>query len=674
MLALATSAQVGPVLNELMASNRGAHRTLIGCTPDWVEVLNPTNKEVDLLGWRVTMAGKQHVFAHNLFIPPLSRIVLWCDGRTQEGDEHLAFKLDRKGGAVMLIAPDGVTIHDVLTYPAMPDNVSIGRLPDGKDGWSFFTVPTPGEVNRSDQGLVRSRCRGPLATVAPGFHQGPMRIELVSEPGCHVRYTLDGMDPGCDAALDHEGPIALDASTALRAVAVGDHLLPSTEFTGTYVIGGNIREAIALTMDPEDLWNDSIGIYTNGRFNNNTRSGPGWERDGRLQRFGESAIDVRAKLHGSGSRGLRKRSFKVRARHGRPFSFGDGTVTSEAILRADASPHAWLRNTAIETVVRRHALHVEVQPSTSLPLYINAAYWGLYRSMPSKDDDWLRQRAGAEALDVLEGPAAAPVRGSAAQYHRAIELLTQGAPMDSIDEAIDTRSLIDLACIDLWTGRADHDLNVRCFRPKEYGGRWRWVLFDMDLWAPSGENSVERMCSAAVPETPFVPQLLAHAELGPRLLARMTALQASVFAEIPTVADSLHRVHAEALLMDHRRWELELESPHPDSCLALMKRFASERPDHLFEQLARRSGRKVRTLIIEVPPAHEAVVLLDGLKLASGRHIVRCFTGVEVPIEARARDGYEFAGWKGLAFDSSAGVVDLSKTRTIRPLLREMVP
>src|SRR5690606_12774530 len=162
--------------------------------------------------------------------------------------------------------------------------------------------------------------------------------------------------------------------------------------------------------------------------------------------------------------------------------------------------------------------------------HLNGRYWGLYRWMPAKDAEWLRHISGAEAVDVLEGPATVALSGKDTHFREARRALLGSATADSIDALIDLGSLIDLACIDLWTGRADHDLNVRCYRPRERGGRWRWVLFDMDLWAPAAENSVERMCSAPVPETPYVPQLLGHPELRPKLLARITALNAVVFA------------------------------------------------------------------------------------------------------------------------------------------------
>ena len=159
-----------------------------------------------------------------------------------------------------------------------------------------------------------------------------------------------------------------------------------------------------------------------------------------------------------------------------------------------------------------------------------------------------------------------------------------------------------------------------------------------------------------------------------QLLARITALQAVVFSRAGDVADSIHRAHEPELLADFRRWELELDMPHPDSSLALLQAFASKRPQHLFDHLARRTGRKWRTVSIEAPSPDQGQVLIDGLPLEPGRHEVRCFSGVPVRIELRVTEGYEFAGWKGVDLDDAHGTVDLSRAKNVRPMIRAVLP
>lgn len=666
-------AQNRVLLNEVLPGNQGITTDSTGHTPDWVELFNPSSREIDLNGWRIAMAGRQHVFTAPLVIPAEGYRIVWCDGRTSEGGDHIAFKLAREGGALLLIAPDGITIADVFTYPIVRGNVSIGRLPDGAKAWSFFQEPTPGARNSSSSGAIRGTCTTPVASHASGFHDGPLDVELRSDAGSTLHYTMDGSLPTREHGTLYDKPIHLETSTTIRAIAMSAGHLPSDPMCATYIIGNGSGGGLALSLSPEDLWDDSTGIYTTGVFNNNTRSGRDWERSGVAEWFGGDAKAVGVRISGSGSRGARKRSFKLYA-HGDAFRFADGTRTEEGQLRADAGPSAFLRNTTIEELVRQYHLDLAMQPTTAVPLYLNAKPWGLYRWMPAKDDEWLKQQSGAQALDVLEGPAFRAMSGSNTHFLRAQELLVGGASLDTIEAMIDIGSLIDLACIDLWTGRADHELNVRCYRPREKGGRWRWVLYDMDLWAPPNENSAQRMALAAAPETPFVPQLLAQPGLQVRLLARISALQATAFARLGALADSIHHAHEPQLLADFRRWELELGMPHPDSSLAALQAFAAARPPHLFAHLARSTARKLRTTIIEAPSAELGQLFLDGLPLSPGRHEVMCFSGVPVELEVRPANDVEFTGWKGADLEAPKGSVDLSRGRMVRAVLRALVP
>lgn len=676
------NAQRGLVINELQAANHTTLTDADGRTPDWIEVYNAGHTSVDMLGMRLAIAGRQHVIDAPLMVPAKGHVLLRCDARPESGVDHLGFTLSRDGGTALLIAADGTTIMDVFTWPALSSDLSMGRLPDGAGSWSFFEQPTPGAANRSVIAM-RSRTGIPIADRVSGRYEAPFALTIISPEGGAIRYTLDGSTPSIDHGERYAGPLAIDANTVVRVRAFVPGKLVSEELVATYVIGGAPTNGIAIAVAPADLWSDSSGIYHNGAQANHTRKGMAWERRATVQFLDDTSMSmpVGLRISGSGSRGLAKRSFKLYARdryeslrEGLPFA--DGTYFNEGLLRADASPNAFLRNLLFEAVVQRYDLHLEVQASTPLPLYLNAEYWGLYRWMPPKDAQWLQHVSGAEAVDVLEGPAATALSGTDDSFLAAQRALFAGASLDTIDALIDTRSLIDLACIDLFTGRADHDLNVRCYRPRQPGGQWRWVLFDMDLWAPAAENSLERMCSATAPETPYVPQLLAHPDLQLRLLARTTALLATVFepAAARAMVDSLFRAHVIALLADHERWEEDLERPTPLTSARELDAFIAARPAHLLRHLSERTGRALRAVTISVPGGDQGRVLLEGLPMLPGEHTVRCFRGVPLLLEVITTDGWEFAGWKGLDVDGPIATADLSMSKSIRPLFRAVVP
>lgn len=250
------------------------------------------------------------------------------------------------------------------------------------------------------------------------------------------------------------------------------------------------------------------------------------------------------------------------------------------------------------------------------------------------------------------------------------------APMDTLARYFDLDNLIDLACLDLYTGRADHDLNVRLYRPRHQGGRWRWVMFDMDLWAPAEENSTERMASGTAAETPYVPQLLRQPELQQKLLARMTALLATALSPVSALstADSLYASHASDMHADHERWRSEIQRPDPSVSAAELRSFILQRPTHLLEDIGARTGRKLKTMTIAVPPAEEGSLSIEGLALSPGLHEVVGFAGVQLHISLAPTDGHEPTGWKGTDEEGTTIVVDPADVRSLRPVIRPSVP
>lgn len=678
----AMAAQQSVLINELQAANRRTFVAEDGSTPDWIELYNPATSAVDLAGMRFAVVGRTHVVQGPLTIGAGEHRIIWFDGAPERGVDHAGFTLPRKGGTLLLIAADGLSVLDVFTYPAMAGDLSVGRLTDGSKAWSFFAEATPGKSNPG--GLaVHGRTAAPIMDTAYTGSQERTVLPLLADEGASIRYTTDGTEPTLMNGAPYTGPITIDRDLVVRARAFHEGRLPSKEFCSTYHGGADPQEGITVAMDPIGLSDDSIGINVEGALANFSRKGRTWERLAMVKFNGmtDAPIPIGISIHGSGSRSLPKRSFKLHARDRydspvKGLRTTGGEYFQEGILRADAGAHTFLRNLFLETVVARHGLHVDVQPSRPVPLYLNGQYWGLYRWMPPKDAQWLEHLSGSEAVDVLEGPAAVVRSGSDTHFKTTVAQLMTRAPLDTLARRIDLENLIDLACLDLYTGRADHDLNVRLYRPRQHGGRWRWVMFDMDLWAPAHENSVERMAAGTSAETPYIPQLLQHPELQQQLLARMTALMATALS--PTAAcataDSLFASHGAEMAADHARWQGEMERPAPTASHTDLRAFAQQRPALLMQNIAARTGRKLRTIQVEVPSASVGSLTIEGLVLPPGDHAVMAFTGIPLRLAFQAHDGQELAGWKGSNADGTTIVVDPAEVRVLRPLVRPSVP
>jgi hypothetical protein len=150
------------VINEMMADNKAIVESTYGNFPDWVELFNSGSEAVDLSGMYLTDDPAQPTwqFPAGTIIEPNGYRVVWADGDSELGSLHASFKLNANGETVALLAVDGKTVVDSVTFGKQIEDVSYGRLPDGRSSWYYLTNPTPGDANVANS-------RGSLLTFWP---------------------------------------------------------------------------------------------------------------------------------------------------------------------------------------------------------------------------------------------------------------------------------------------------------------------------------------------------------------------------------------------------------------------------------------------------------------------------------------------------------------------------
>lgn len=140
----------GVVINELLAGNVTGLTDEAGSHPDWVELFNGGEDDVDLIGWTLTDDPGVDVpwmFSDEAIVPAGGYLVVFCDGDVDDGPLHTDFKLSGDGETLVFVRPDGAT-QDEIAFPVQPvDDVSYGRLTDGGEAWGALDAPSPGASN-----------------------------------------------------------------------------------------------------------------------------------------------------------------------------------------------------------------------------------------------------------------------------------------------------------------------------------------------------------------------------------------------------------------------------------------------------------------------------------------------------------------------------------------------
>ncbi len=139
-------------INEFMADNETTLEDPdeADSYPDWIELYNAGATDIDLQNLYLTddlTAPTQHAITQSLVISAGGYLLLYADNDTEQGANHLEFKLSSGGEDLAIFNTDGATLIDSYTFGEQTPDISEGRCPDGGATWIFCASATPGASN-----------------------------------------------------------------------------------------------------------------------------------------------------------------------------------------------------------------------------------------------------------------------------------------------------------------------------------------------------------------------------------------------------------------------------------------------------------------------------------------------------------------------------------------------
>lgn len=138
-------------INEIMSSNGNSISDYEGDHPDWIELYNPRDYDVDLSGYYLTDDWNQldkWVFPEGTIINANSFLVIFASGKDlcKSGEIHANFSINAMGEP-LIISDDAFTLIDYIPPVVIARDVSYGRFPDGSHELYHFILPTPNSPN-----------------------------------------------------------------------------------------------------------------------------------------------------------------------------------------------------------------------------------------------------------------------------------------------------------------------------------------------------------------------------------------------------------------------------------------------------------------------------------------------------------------------------------------------
>ncbi|MCK5078165.1 MAG: chitobiase/beta-hexosaminidase C-terminal domain-containing protein, partial [Calditrichia bacterium] len=236
---------------------------------------------------------------------------------------HTNFKISSSGETLILTSP-AQTIVDELYTGELPVDISKGRQPDGSSAWFFFDEPTP-EASNSTTGY-QSIASDVQFSQNGGFFSSSFLVLLSgNNNGETIYYTTDGSEP-TSTSTTYINPILIDETKIIRAIMLGDGVLPGKIITNTYFMNEtSTLPVISISSTPANFWDTDSGIYVMGEnaepdfpyFGANFWEN--WERPINIELFetdGNQVLNSGAgvKIFGGWSRGFEQKSISIFAR------------------------------------------------------------------------------------------------------------------------------------------------------------------------------------------------------------------------------------------------------------------------------------------------------------------------------------------------------------------------
>jgi len=586
---------------------------------DWIEICNNTDDTVNLAGWSISkyISDMRYYVFPEVTVAPHGYLVISASGAPSVNTKSLdaGFKVSRSGNTIYLVDSEGY-IADSFDTGLQRAGITSGRVIEGNTlSRYFFTEPTKGKANST--GGAKSSYALPAAiesssdTLIADSHT--VTISTLQKNAA-IYYTLDGTTPD-DNCERYTAPITLDSSASVRAIVYSDGLIPSEISTATFLVDrSHTLNVVCLTCDPDDLFGYTNGIWANG---------PGWteksphyganywkdwerevyfefyEKDGTLGLGFSAGI----KNHGQFSRAQSQKSVSINMKE----AYGSGTInypffgsdelsTFDNLLLRTAGQDAnnyCLIDAYCERLVNG-VMDIDLMRDLPVAVYVNGQYWGLYYLRDKINESYIYYRTGIEEddLDAIKGNAI--VETGSITAHSALLTYIRNHNLSNQEYFDYVASQIDL---EEWTNYwitqsflANTDTgNIRFYRSKS-GGKWRWILFDLD-WALNNNtytwNMIEEFIDARghgvsnAFSTTIAVGLFKNAEFKTYFIEKYAEYMHTVFAvdRMLEILDQMLEEIRDEMVYHCERWNVVSYSRWEKNITALKKRIA-ERWDY----------------------------------------------------------------------------------------------
>ncbi len=691
-------------INEFQASSDSLVRNpYSGYYADWIEIYNAGSTDVDISGYYLTddpQVPDKWKISFDIILHAGEYTQFWADDIDEFN--HTNFKLSRSGEFIGFYDDLGNVI-DSLSYGYQEDEISYGRSPDDLQTWVFYYEGTPGFPNSSN--YLNGRSENPSFSIPGGIYSGSQTVSITGlDPATRFHYTLDGTEPDNNDP-QYVQPINIDTTTALRVKSYCDGRLPGMIATQTYFIDEAVNlPFISLVTDPDNLFDDEIGIYVIG-----TNGIPGycadtpmnvnmdWERPVNIELYdvnGNPELNQQAGVKIFGGCSRTRYPQKSLALHARS-EYGKGSFDVQLfkdkpiyefesfILRSSADD---CRYTMYKDAMGQAILEdmdLDRQAYRPAVVFINGQYWGIHNIREKINEHYAagNYELDPDEINLIKGNPQNPwniMHGSADHYNIMINYvsrqdMTAERDYDYVDSKMNLTNYIDYQIAQIYLSANDWPGNNIKFWRANSGpyDKWRWIVYDLDnCFFYTDRNTLELAtdpnCDCGWPNPPWSTllfrRLLINERFRNEFIQRYAWHMNTTFksSRVHHYIDSM-KANIEAEIPRHiQRWGGQTV-PDPEHWIGptfnsmeewednidRMRRFISERRpfarQHVIDYF-RLNGMVRMTVVNNQREAGNIKIV--GQNMTDEYHIGEYFQDIPIEVKAISSLGYSFSHWE----------------------------
>ncbi len=620
----------------------------------------------------------------------------WFDVST--ASLHTNFALSQNGETVYLSNASSSLIDHLIYFYTEKDN-SIGRQPDGTGDVVLFGEPTPTASNNLSQ-TYTGYVPDPISSLLPGFYISSQSLSITdSLSDVSIYYTTDGSEPlQTDNLFD--APVTIDSTIVIKAKVFDNTgtLLPSNTVVNTYFINeSSSLPVVSLSTNPDNLWDWNTGIYIKGQYADSTIPFFGanfwqdWEKEGYVEYFDKQKNlgfeqNIGMKIAGNYSRSNPQKSFKLIARG----KYGENSIDYKFFPEKDiySFKQIVLRNAgndwnnahfrdALMHILCLKKTNIDVQEYQPCVLFLNGKYWGVYNIREKINKHYIADNHGIDPMNVdLLQYNGAVMCGTNDDYIQLFQFVTSNNMADSnifsvVENWIDLDNFIDYFAAETYSDNWDWLVNnVRYWRDSQQAGKWRYILWDVDLglgstWSFNFNSLDTNLTKPYDAQSIIMSRLLENISFRHRFINRYADLLNTLF--MPQSMNNYITVFEDTLDPEmprqFARWGNGFNNPAwgipghgtynnwKNINVPQIRMFVNNRPQFARDQIQTEFNLKKQVSVtLNVYPEKAGKILINTVIPSSFPWAGIYYDSVPVTITAIPNPGYEFAFWQSDLF------------------------